>query len=95
MGQIFVIRYVEGEILTAGIDGYVRSWSVETIDSAEPAEQSGLVEVEPMNEVLIGPDVQIYYFTKPFDVSDLLMYMFGLLCMCLRFVGLLTKLIMV
>ncbi|KAK7485709.1 hypothetical protein BaRGS_00023010, partial [Batillaria attramentaria] len=64
-GQIQQMLFVEGEILTAGMDGYVRCWNWEAIDQAEATEEGGLVEMKPMNEVLIGPTAQLYFLTKP------------------------------
>ena len=60
---------VEGEIITAGVDGFVRSWNYELIDMVETDEASGMVEIEAMNEVLIGSGVQLYYLTQPPCVS--------------------------
>ena len=60
---------VEGEIITAGVDGFVRSWNYELIDMVETDEASGMVEIEAMNEVLIGSGVQLYYLTQPPSVS--------------------------
>ena len=60
---------VEGEIITAGMDGFVRSWNYELVDMLETDEQSGLVEIEPMNEVLIGLGAHLYYLTQPPVVS--------------------------
>ena len=60
---------VEGEIITAGMDGFVRSWNYELVDMLETDEQSGLVEIEAMNEVLVGLGAQLYYLTQPPVVS--------------------------
>lgn len=63
----------EGEIITAGLDGYVRSWSLEHIDQAEVDEESAIIEMEPLNEVLIGRNVQIMYLST-YIVSSLLLF---------------------
>jgi hypothetical protein len=60
---------VEGEIITAGTDGFVRSWNWETIDVLEAAEESGFVECAPMNEVYVGHGASVYFLTRP-PVSD-------------------------
>ncbi|XP_076450023.1 cilia- and flagella-associated protein 44-like [Babylonia areolata] len=63
-GQVMHIMMVEGEIITAGTDGYVRSWNFEQIDVLEAGEESALVEVDPMSEVFIGPSVSVYFLTQ-------------------------------
>ncbi|KAK7098838.1 cilia- and flagella-associated protein 44-like isoform X1 [Littorina saxatilis] len=64
-GKIMHMMIVEGEIISAGMDGFVRSWNLELIDMLEAGEESGLVEIEAMNEVLIGAGAQLYYLTQP------------------------------
>ncbi|TPX52365.1 hypothetical protein SeMB42_g01478 [Synchytrium endobioticum] len=102
-GQIHVVMIDEGEVITAGDDGFIRVWDFETIDSADVSDdptpaltpsqpgamgdipagagagaganagaiasnhapvtvssvQSRLYELEPLDEILIGKDVQI------------------------------------
>ncbi|XP_076869601.1 cilia- and flagella-associated protein 44 isoform X2 [Brachyhypopomus gauderio] len=60
--QQFVLE--EGELMTAGTDGAVRFWDFETIDTADCVDDSGLFELEPMNEVMIGRNVSLYSMVK-------------------------------
>ncbi|XP_025086571.1 cilia- and flagella-associated protein 44-like isoform X2 [Pomacea canaliculata] len=68
--QIYQMILDEGEIITAGLDGYVRSWSLEHIDQAEVDEESAIIEMEPLNEVLIGRNVQIMYLSTYIDLES-------------------------
>ncbi|KAJ1551769.1 Cilia- and flagella-associated protein 44, partial [Nowakowskiella sp. JEL0078] len=73
-GRIEVVFLVDQEVFTAGDDGVVRIWDVETIDNADvttgssgtseqqsgnSALQSRVFEMEPVDEILIGKDVKI------------------------------------
>ncbi|XP_066534174.1 cilia- and flagella-associated protein 44 isoform X2 [Hoplias malabaricus] len=55
--QQFVLE--EGELMTIGTDGAVRSWDFESIDAADSVDDSGLFEIEPMNEMIIGRNVSL------------------------------------
>ncbi|XP_062376877.1 cilia- and flagella-associated protein 44 [Sardina pilchardus] len=54
----------EGELLTIGIDGVVRSWDFESIDQADCTDDSGQVELEPMNELVVGRNVILVSMVK-------------------------------
>ncbi|KAM4701823.1 cilia- and flagella-associated protein 44 [Discoglossus pictus] len=54
----------EGEIITLGSDGYVRVWDFETVDTADTVDDTGLLEMEPMNELLVGKNVNLRYMVK-------------------------------
>ncbi|KAL2085147.1 hypothetical protein ACEWY4_018467 [Coilia grayii] len=54
----------EGELLTIGIDGAVRSWDFESIDQADCTDDSGLIELEPMNEMVVGRNVSLVSMVK-------------------------------
>ncbi|TPX37653.1 hypothetical protein SmJEL517_g00774 [Synchytrium microbalum] len=87
-GQIHSVMMEEGEVLTAGDDGFIRMWDFETIDGADVSDdppaaaapassgengvagggnapvavssvQARIFEIEPLDEILIGKDVQI------------------------------------
>ncbi|XP_058801430.1 cilia- and flagella-associated protein 44 [Phymastichus coffea] len=47
-------EYVNGELISVGSDGLINFWFYETIDQAEPTEESNFVEVEPIYEFRIG-----------------------------------------
>ncbi|XP_077985504.1 cilia- and flagella-associated protein 44-like isoform X2 [Glandiceps talaboti] len=57
----------EGELITIGADGFVRVWDFETIDTADSAEESGMFEMEPMNELKVGNDVSLRSMVKSVD----------------------------
>lgn len=43
-----------GEVITAGLDGYVRIWFWETVDLADPPDDDLFVEIEPIYEYFVG-----------------------------------------
>ncbi|XP_053313360.1 cilia- and flagella-associated protein 44 [Spea bombifrons] len=57
----------EGELITIGTDGYVRVWDFETVDTADAADDTGLLEMEPMNELLVGKHVNLRFMVKVMD----------------------------
>ncbi|XP_069800651.1 cilia- and flagella-associated protein 44 isoform X2 [Dendropsophus ebraccatus] len=57
----------EGELITIGTDGFVRVWDFETVDTADSVDDSGLLEMEPMNELLVGKNVNLRYMVKTMD----------------------------
>ncbi|XP_073677561.1 cilia- and flagella-associated protein 44 [Garra rufa] len=63
-GTIYQFNLDEGELMTIGSDGAVRSWNLETIDTADAVDDSGLFEIEPMNEIIIGRNVSLYSMVK-------------------------------
>ncbi|KAJ3417018.1 Cilia- and flagella-associated protein 44 [Chytridiales sp. JEL 0842] len=74
-GKVESVLMIEGEVFTAGEDGFVRIWDFETIDTADvtttttgdagaPQSSSGpaqarIFEMDVMDEFLIGKDVKI------------------------------------
>ncbi|KAJ3086753.1 Cilia- and flagella-associated protein 44 [Quaeritorhiza haematococci] len=71
-GRIEVVMLVEGEIFTAGEDGYIRIWDLETIENADVVTVSSgepstgidkfaarIFEMEPVDEILVGKDVKV------------------------------------
>nr|KAG5708675.1 hypothetical protein BaRGS_034892 [Batillaria attramentaria] len=69
-GSIMQILLDEGELMTVGVDGYIRVWDFETIDTADQTDESGLFEMEPMNELRVGPDVELYSIVKSVDEEN-------------------------
>ncbi|KAJ3335556.1 Cilia- and flagella-associated protein 44, partial [Kappamyces sp. JEL0680] len=79
-GRIEVILLGEGEVITAGEDGFVRIWDLETIDNADVVSTTGgsegssaavprVFEMEPIDEVLIAKDVKIKCLIRNFANS--------------------------
>ncbi|KAK2814871.1 hypothetical protein Q7C36_023137 [Tachysurus vachellii] len=58
-GPIQQFALDEGELITVGADGAVRCWDLETIDAADCVDDSGLFEMEPMNELIVGRNVSL------------------------------------
>ncbi|XP_065145847.1 cilia- and flagella-associated protein 44 [Paramisgurnus dabryanus] len=63
-GTIHQFNLDEGELMTIGSDGVVRGWNLENIDSADAVDESGLFEIEPMNELIIGRNVSLRSMVK-------------------------------
>ncbi|KAM6162750.1 cilia- and flagella-associated protein 44 [Erethizon dorsatum] len=63
-GPINQIMLDEGEVVTAGSDGCVRIWDFETIDTADTIDETGLLEIEPINELQVGKDVNLFSMIK-------------------------------
>ncbi|XP_040277654.1 cilia- and flagella-associated protein 44, partial [Bufo bufo] len=57
----------EGELITIGADGFVRVWDFETVDTADSVDDTGLLEMEPMNELLVGKNVNLRYMVKTME----------------------------
>lgn len=45
-------------------------WDFETIDTADQTDESGLFEMDPMNELRVGQDVQLYGIVKSIDEEN-------------------------
>ncbi|XP_066455410.1 cilia- and flagella-associated protein 44 isoform X2 [Eleutherodactylus coqui] len=66
-GPIHQFVLDEGELITIGVDGFVRVWDFETVDTADSVDDTGLLEMEPMNELLVGKNVNLRYMVKTMD----------------------------
>ncbi|XP_074839653.1 cilia- and flagella-associated protein 44 [Carettochelys insculpta] len=64
----------EGELVTVGGDGYIRVWDFETIDAADSVDDTGLFEMEHMNELLVGKNVNLSSITKIHDLGQPIWY---------------------
>ncbi|KAG7258930.1 hypothetical protein CRUP_033857 [Coryphaenoides rupestris] len=53
-GAIQQFSLDKGELMTFGADGAIRTWDFEIINAANAIGDSGLFEMEPMNELLVG-----------------------------------------
>eukprot|EP00105_Crassostrea_gigas_P043284 XP_019927432.1 PREDICTED: cilia- and flagella-associated protein 44-like isoform X1 [Crassostrea gigas] len=69
-GSIQQILLDEGELMTVGSDGFIRVWDFESVDTADVADESGLFEMEPMNELRVGHDVQLKSILKSTDAEN-------------------------
>ena len=52
--MIEAIYLDEGELITAGVDGFVRVWDFETIDNADISEENTTFEIESLIEIKVG-----------------------------------------
>ncbi|XP_012883971.1 PREDICTED: cilia- and flagella-associated protein 44 [Dipodomys ordii] len=69
-GPINQITLDEGEVITAGSDGCVRIWDFETIDTADIIDDSGLLEIEPINELVVGKNVKLFSMIKMDEIGS-------------------------
>ncbi|XP_053161847.1 cilia- and flagella-associated protein 44 isoform X2 [Hemicordylus capensis] len=63
-GPINQLVLDEGEVVTVGSDGYIRVWDFETIDTADVVDDSGMIAMEHMNELLVGKHVNLNSMVK-------------------------------
>ncbi|XP_053710641.1 cilia- and flagella-associated protein 44 [Synchiropus splendidus] len=61
-GTVQPFSLEDGQLLTFGSDGVIRSWDLESIDSAEA--DSDWVELEPMDEMMVGYNVSLSWMVK-------------------------------
>lgn len=64
IGSIQQITIDENDIYTISEDGTVRVWDFETIDNAEPGEEGTKLEIEPLNELVVGKNVALRSMVK-------------------------------
>ncbi|CAH6792361.1 cilia- and flagella-associated protein 44 [Phodopus roborovskii] len=69
-GPINQIMLDEGEVITAGSDGCVRIWDFETIDTADIIDDTGLLEIEPINELQVDKNVNIFSMIKMNEIGN-------------------------
>ncbi|XP_029426224.1 cilia- and flagella-associated protein 44 [Nannospalax galili] len=69
-GPINQIMLDEGEVITAGSDGCVRIWDFETIDTADIIDETGLLEIEPINELQVDKNVNLFSMIKMNEVGN-------------------------
>ncbi|KAL2805099.1 cilia- and flagella-associated protein 44 isoform 2 [Daubentonia madagascariensis] len=63
-GAINQIMLDEGEVITVGSDGCVRIWDFETIDTADVVDETGLLQIEPINELHVDKNVKLFSMIK-------------------------------
>ncbi|XP_073164587.1 cilia- and flagella-associated protein 44 isoform X2 [Lepidochelys kempii] len=64
----------EGELVTVGGDGYIRVWDFETIDAADSVDDTGLLEMDHMNELLVGKNVNLSSIMKIHELGQPIWY---------------------
>ncbi|XP_070322031.1 cilia- and flagella-associated protein 44 isoform X5 [Odocoileus virginianus] len=69
-GPINQIMLDEGEVITIGSDGCVRIWDFETIDTADVIDETGLLEIEPINELQVDKNVKLFFMIKMNEVGN-------------------------
>nr|XP_045003959.1 cilia- and flagella-associated protein 44 [Jaculus jaculus] len=69
-GPINQIMLDEGEVITAGSDGCVRIWDFETIDTADVVDETGLLEIEPINELQVNKNVNLFSMIKMNEIGN-------------------------
>ncbi|XP_011307884.1 uncharacterized protein [Fopius arisanus] len=48
--MITQFEYYNGDLMSIGMDGWLRVWSYETIDQTDVSQDKGFIEIEPINE---------------------------------------------
>ena len=66
--MIEAIYLDEGELISAGVDGYVRVWDFETIDNADITDENVTFEMDPLAEIKAQ-----YYIIMPLFVKHLVL----------------------
>ncbi|XP_011822216.1 PREDICTED: cilia- and flagella-associated protein 44, partial [Mandrillus leucophaeus] len=69
-GPINQIMLDEGEVITVGSDGCVRIWDFETIDTADTIDETGLLEIEPINELQVDKNVNLFSMIKMSETGN-------------------------
>ncbi|XP_071428347.1 cilia- and flagella-associated protein 44 [Pithys albifrons albifrons] len=73
-GPVSQLLLEEGELITVGKDGFIRVWNFEIIDGADSVDETGLLEVEPMNELCVGKNVSLNFMSKVHDREQTIWY---------------------
>ncbi|XP_053686558.1 cilia- and flagella-associated protein 44 [Sabethes cyaneus] len=47
----------DGEVMTSGMDGFIRIWFWETVELADPPDDDRMVQIEPIMEFKIGTEI--------------------------------------
>ncbi|XP_031468919.1 cilia- and flagella-associated protein 44 isoform X1 [Phasianus colchicus] len=69
-GPVSQIVLDEGELVTVGKDGFIRVWNFEAVDPADSVDETGLLEMEPMNELRVGKNVSLSFMCKTHDCGQ-------------------------
>lgn len=57
LGPITQISVRDGEVMTCGMDGFIRVWFWETVELADPPDDDRVVQIEPIMEFKIGSEL--------------------------------------
>lgn len=52
----------------------MKVWNFETIDTGDSVDDTGLLEVEPMNELRVGRNVSLSFMSKVYDSGQPVWY---------------------
>jgi WD40 repeat protein len=52
-GMVEALFLDDGELISAGADGYVRIWDFETIDNADITDENAAFEMDPLTEIRV------------------------------------------
>ncbi|XP_060071995.1 cilia- and flagella-associated protein 44-like [Ylistrum balloti] len=77
IGNIMQILLDEGELMTVGEDGFIKVWDFESVDTADTTDDTGMFEMEPMNELRVGDGVRLQSICKSFDAETELTFWFA------------------
>ena len=58
--MIEAIYLDEGELISAGVDGYIRVWDFETIDNADITDENVTFEMDPLAEIKVGESIRAH-----------------------------------
>jgi len=62
--EVLDFNVENGQLISAGDDGYVRMWDYTLIESAEPSDESPIFEIEPLQEIKVAENVKIRDLVK-------------------------------
>ncbi|XP_021372219.1 cilia- and flagella-associated protein 44-like isoform X2 [Mizuhopecten yessoensis] len=77
VGNIMQILLDEGELMTVGEDGFIKVWDFESVDTADTTDDTGMFEMEPMNELRVGEGVKLQSICKSFDAETEMTFWFA------------------
>jgi WD40 repeat protein len=66
-GMIEALLLDDGELISAGVDGYIRVWDFETIDNADITDDNAVFEMDPLTEIRVGHDVSLKTLARSAD----------------------------
>ncbi|KFV62256.1 WD repeat-containing protein 52, partial [Dryobates pubescens] len=73
-GPVSQLVVEESGLVTIGKDGFIRLWDLKLIEAADSVDDTGLLEVEPMNELEVGKNVSLSFMAKAYDNGEPVWY---------------------